>query len=265
VVFDASAKTSCGHSLNNNLMVGPTIQDEMYDILLLFRLHLYAFTADIAKMYRQVKVTREDSDKLRILWRKDFSGPVEEYRLLTVTYGTASAPFTATRTLKQLALDEGNHYPLAKEVIIRDFYLDDLMSGCNDKDHGLQLQHELIACVDKGGMKFRKWSSNDADFLESIPEDFRETKLPIPIANEESIKTLGLRWNTGTDSFSFSVNLPKETAKLTKRIILSEAARLYDPLGWLSPVVMCAKIIMQKLWVCGVGYDECIPDDIAKL
>jgi hypothetical protein len=166
VVFDASAKTSCGHSLNNNLMVGPTIQDEMFDILLRFRLHLYAFTADIAKMYRQVKVTREDSDKLRILWRKDFSGPVEEYRLLTVTYGTASAPFTATRTLKQLALDEGNHYLLAKEVIIRDFYVDDLMSGCNDKEHGLQLQHELIACVDKGGMKFRKWSSNDADFLE---------------------------------------------------------------------------------------------------
>jgi hypothetical protein len=102
-------------------MVGPTIQNEMYDTLLRFRLHRNAFTAHIGKMYRQVRVNPSNSNFLRIVWSKDFNLPPEEYPLLTVTYEMASAPFTATRILQQLANEEGESFSFAKDVLVRDF------------------------------------------------------------------------------------------------------------------------------------------------
>jgi len=78
-------------------------------------------------MYRQIKVKSTDTDFLRILWRKDFSLPVEEYRLNTVTYGTSAAPFTATRRLHQLVDDDGHTYPLASKIIKFEFFVDDVM------------------------------------------------------------------------------------------------------------------------------------------
>lgn len=87
VVFDASVKTSSGKSLNDNLLVGPTIQDTLLDILLRFRLHKIAFTADVQEMYRQIFVDPRDRDFQRILWRFSVDEPIQDYRLNTVIYG----------------------------------------------------------------------------------------------------------------------------------------------------------------------------------
>lgn len=81
VVFDASSKTSTAVSLNETLMVGPTIQRELYLTLLNFRLNKFAVTADISKMYRQVDIADEDRNFQRILWREKSSQPVQTYRL----------------------------------------------------------------------------------------------------------------------------------------------------------------------------------------
>lgn len=97
VVFDAAAKTSTGTSLNDQLLVGPTIQNDLFTIALRFRIHRYVLTADIEKMYRQVNVNLEDTNYQRILWRSNESEPITSYKLNTVTYGTASAPFLAIR------------------------------------------------------------------------------------------------------------------------------------------------------------------------
>ncbi|GFS72039.1 DUF1758 domain-containing protein [Trichonephila clavipes] len=106
VVFDASSKTSSGLSLNDLLMVGPRVQPELFPILIQFRIFSVAICADVEKMFRQIKVHEEDVDWQRILWRDSPTEPIREYRLTTVTYGTSSAPFLSTRTLRQLAIDE---------------------------------------------------------------------------------------------------------------------------------------------------------------
>ena len=100
VVFDGGAKTSNGLSLNDILQVGSTVQQDLYSIVLRFRTHQVCFTADIAKMYRQIVVRPRDRDLQRILWRYSSDEPIQEYRLTTVTYGTSSAPFLSTRCLK---------------------------------------------------------------------------------------------------------------------------------------------------------------------
>ncbi|GFX80512.1 integrase catalytic domain-containing protein [Trichonephila clavipes] len=129
VVFDASSKTSSGLSLNDLLMVGPRVQPELFPILIQFRIFSVAICADVEKMFRQIQVHEEDVDWQRILWRNSPTKPIREYRLTTDTYGTSSAPFLSTRTLRQLAIDEQENYPAASRATLSHFYVDDLLSG----------------------------------------------------------------------------------------------------------------------------------------
>ncbi|GBM23659.1 hypothetical protein AVEN_117405-1 [Araneus ventricosus] len=99
VVFDASAKTTTGYSLNDLLCAGGVLQDDLLSILTRFRKHQYAFTADISKMFRQIEINPSQRKYLKILWKEGPEENVKVFALKTVTYGTTSAPFLATRTL----------------------------------------------------------------------------------------------------------------------------------------------------------------------
>ncbi|XP_055917594.1 uncharacterized protein LOC129949876 [Eupeodes corollae] len=117
VVFDASCKTPTQVSLNDILMVGPTIQEELFSTLLRFRTHKYAITADIAKMYRQVLIAEEHSIYQLIVWRQNASQPLQYFRLNTVTYGTSPAPFLAIRCLKMLGDISKDSYPTGSKIV----------------------------------------------------------------------------------------------------------------------------------------------------
>ncbi|GFX99632.1 retrovirus-related Pol polyprotein from transposon TNT 1-94 [Trichonephila clavipes] len=128
VVFVASAKTTSGFSLNSILLNGGIIQQDLFSIVSRFRKHEYAFSADIKKMYRQILVDPNQRDLQRIMWKTSANAPVNTYKLATVTYGTVSAPFLATRTLKALADEEKVEFPDAADVICNDSYMDDIIS-----------------------------------------------------------------------------------------------------------------------------------------
>lgn len=127
VVFDASHKSSNGNSLNDLLLIGPKIQDDLSTILLRWRTYPVAFTGDVEKMYRQILIHPEDQHLQHILWRESSDEPVTDYALQTVTYGTACALYLAVRTLRQLAIDKAADYPEASKIVYNDFYVDDLM------------------------------------------------------------------------------------------------------------------------------------------
>ncbi|KAF2895031.1 hypothetical protein ILUMI_11143 [Ignelater luminosus] len=86
VVFNASQPSTSGKSLNDMLLVGPNIQDDLFAILIRFRRHTYVINADIAKMYRQINVEDSQRDLQRILWREDPNQELAHYRVNTVTY-----------------------------------------------------------------------------------------------------------------------------------------------------------------------------------
>ena len=91
VVFDASAKTTSGLSLNDYLMVGPKLQGDLSDILICFKCFKVAMSADVAKLYRQVSLAKEDKDFCRVLWRFDDTQPVDIYRTMRCTYGITNS------------------------------------------------------------------------------------------------------------------------------------------------------------------------------
>lgn len=146
-----SVKTSAGHSLNDALLVGPVVQDELLDIVLRFRKFPIALVADIEKMYRQVAVHPEDRPYQRIVWRFDPEQPITTYELATVTYGLAPSSFLATRTLLQLADDEGAQFPQASAAIKKHMYVDDFIGGAHTVDDAILLRSDLCKLLLKGG------------------------------------------------------------------------------------------------------------------
>ncbi|GBL61029.1 hypothetical protein AVEN_146726-1, partial [Araneus ventricosus] len=246
VVFDGSCKTSSGHSLNDCLMVGPCVQPELFPILIQFRVFQVAVCADVEKMFRQIKVHEDDVDWQRILWRNSPEDAIREYRLVTVTYGTACAPFLSTRTLRQLALDEVKDYPLASKATLCNFYVDDLLGGAGSREEAIQLVTEMQAMMKKGGFHLRKWISNEPSIFREVFIDSQEKEFVH--LDDGDCKVLGLGWSPSLDVFRFTVVPDQLEATYTKRGVLSQMARVFDPLGLLSPCVIFMKILLQQLW-----------------
>lgn len=262
VVFDASCKSSNDSSLNDHLLVGPTVQNDLFTILLKFRKFQIGFTADVEKMYRQVLIHPEDRSYQRILWRRTPDESPEAYQLRTVTYGTAAAPFLATRALQQTAFDNCDEYPNETDEIINNFYVDDYMSCAPDIESANSLRLTITSILSRSGFNLRKWSSNSQQFREGISPEAKACASETIIDSSDTVKTLGLLWNTTTDCFQYSVYFQESSEEITKRRILSDISKIFDPIGWLSPVVITLKIFMQKLWLKGIDWDQNLPNDL---
>lgn len=259
VVFDASMKTTTGISLNDQLMVGPKLQDDLFNILLRFRCHEFVITADIGMMYRQIWVDKEDQSLQRIYWRNKDAEEVSTYQLKTVTYGTACAPYLATRCLKQLAIEDGDNYPKAKQVLMSDFYMDDVLSGAHTIEEARELQGQLIELLNKGGCQLRKWRANHEEILSDLDQKIEA----MMVLDKQPVKTLGLLWDSKLDALIYKVKL-EDNKKITKRTILGKIAKLFDPLGLLGPVIVVAKLIMQTLWTIKADWDEELIGDLRE-
>ncbi|XP_029163786.1 uncharacterized protein LOC114935214 [Nylanderia fulva] len=243
-------------------MTGANHLPALPDVLLRWRQHQYVFVADIEKMYRQILVHPDDCKFQTILWRHSTDDEVREYQLRTVTYGLACAPFLAIRTLRQLATDEEEQFPRGAVALRRDCYVDDVVTGSNTLNDAIALQTEIRNLCLAGGFPLKKWAANDERILTGVPSDHLLQQLP-PAWEGESHSTLGLRWHPQHDQFSFVFH-PHAAINHTKRTVLSETARLFDPMGWLAPVVIRAKIFIQSTWLQGLDWDTPLPPSEAR-
>ncbi|XP_052741090.1 uncharacterized protein LOC112045429 [Bicyclus anynana] len=262
VVFDASAKGSNFKSLNDTLLVGPTLQKDLRTLIMNWRQYKIVLVSDLVKMYRQVLIADEHTDYQRIIWRDDPDEQYKSYKLLTVTFGTASAPYLAVRTLLQTAEDNKKDYPLAAEITKTSFYMDDLLTGCHCVDQGIEIYNQMNELMAHGGFELRKWCSNSNELLARISKDKQHLEETYEIKFDNIVKILGLCWDRNQDKFKFSVNLPEIAEIVTKRKVLSDVARLFDPFGWLAPIIIVAKVFLQKLWLSNSGWDDQLPPQL---
>ncbi|XP_070529844.1 uncharacterized protein [Cardiocondyla obscurior] len=246
VVFNASSATSNGTSLNDFLSAGPKLQTELPAILLQWRQFQFVYTADIAKMFRQILIDESDLDYQRILWQPNGSDSVCEFQLLTVTYGMKSAPFLALRVLQCLADDKRSNYPLAVPILRKQIYVDDVLFGDHDVNNLKLKRDQFVSLLRCGRFELRKWASNSALLFDDIDAKNHGLACDRSISVDDSVKVLGIVWSPKSDDFRFRVELQEPFPK-TKRSILSIVARLYDPLGWATPVTVRAKILLQSL------------------
>lgn len=260
VVFDASSKDSKGISLNDTLYKGPTIQSDLFSIIVRFRCFRYVLCADITKMYRQILVAEDQTRLQTILWRENPSDSIENFELITITYGTKPASFLAIRCLQQLAEIEKVNFPVAAEVVVRDFYMDDLLTGANTVHELKQLKEDITNLLLKGGFELHKWNTNIPNLFDNI----QTTNKSVDIDKEPESKLLGILWNPYKDTFHYKTNTIWSDGHVTKRAMLFQVCKLFDPLGLVGPVVTLAKILVQNLWARRVQWDESVPMDIYK-
>ena len=266
IVFDASAKSSSGVSLNDILMVGPNIHPPLIDVLLRFRLHRVALTADISKMYRAVELEDQDRDYHRFIWRSSCEEPLIDYRMTRVTFGVSASSFAANMSVKQNAVDFAAKYPLAAATVDESLYVDDCLTGADTVDEAASLQTELQGLFGEAKFVLRKWNSSDPAALDHVPPELKESHfsqvMPEPTGYA---KTLGIEWNSKEDVFRLTITDPPTAESLTKRLLTSDIAKTFDVLGWFSPSMIKAKILLQRLWERKIDWDEAVPQDLLDI
>ncbi|XP_063901218.1 uncharacterized protein LOC135120827 [Zophobas morio] len=261
VVFNASMQTTNNKSINDSLLVGPNLQQDLFGILIRFRFYKIVITGDIQKMYRQILLHEDHRKYQQIFWRDNINEPVKVFQLNTITYGFASSSYLATRCLLELARYAELEFPDAARTISTSFYVDDLICGGDTPEQAAQLLQEIKSILKGGGFELHKLNSNYPQVIygnEQVGETYT-----VSLDKQGPTKTLGVLWDNNADAIRFSTwEKPASKVKVTKRIILSTVAKIFDPLGLVAPVTVTAKIILQKLWALKINWDESVPCDL---
>jgi hypothetical protein len=233
VVFDANARMSPSTSLNELLLNRRIPQDLLTHILKRFRTFKVGFVCDITKMFWGIDMNCEDCDLQCILW--EHLSKTEKrisLRLLTLTYGTTSAPYLATKSL-ELVGNAADHDEV-KTSNNKSFYMDDYVLGADDTSSAAWLTNNVYEHLKAACFRLRKWASKDARALAVIPQSEHAVSDEIMLA-PQGVGTLGMGWKLKSDPLRKATWIG-EDMELSKRSLLGEVMRTYDPLGLIAPV-----------------------------
>ena len=267
IVFDGSAKTDNKVSLNDCLSKGPNHTPLIFDILLRFRFYKIALVADIEKAFHQILICPSDRDMLRFLWCKNTdAGQVKilQYRFCRLPFGLKPSPAILNAVLQKHLAEYNTSEQDIYQLLSQSFYVDDFVGGVSSDKEGVQMYQTAKQILKEGGFNLRKWHTNSSILQEKILQgtsDLKGSELP------SKVKVLGLEWNKNIDCLicnwedvsNYLQNLPP-----TKRSVLRFAAKIFDPLGILSPFTVRQKMMFQSLCTNKRGWDERLDGDLLK-
>ncbi|XP_016522029.1 uncharacterized protein LOC107834739 [Poecilia formosa] len=264
VVFDCAAIFR-GVSLNSELRPGPKLTNTLLGVLMKFREESIAIMGDIKAMFHQVQVPERDGDFLRFLWwpNGDIRQEPVPYRMMVHLFGAVSSPSCAAYALRTSQDNQNEFPPEVIETVRQNFYVDDCLKSAATEEEAIHLIKDLVALCEKGGFTLEKWISNSRVVLQAISEEQRAKDLKMLDLDIDKLpmeRALGLQWCVETDAFQFKIKL-KHLA-LTRRGMLSGNSSVYDPLGFLAPVTLEAKLLLQELCKRSCSWDDALPQDI---
>ena len=268
IVYDASARAFSGAlSLNDCLHTGPPLQNKLWSVLVRGRFNPVAITGDIQKAFLQVRVKETDRDAMRFHWRRDEQSPLETLRFTRALFGLAPSPFLLGGVVEMHLNHWEEKEPELVAKIRKELYVDDLISGSNTVSKTRELKDKTTKIFQDACFKLHKWHSNVPELeSEQPPQEegeptYAKQQLGVPQGTFSSM--LGLPWNKEQDSLSITV--PPEKATLTKRGILFKLAKIYDPLGLVSPETLSGKLIYRAVCDTKGAWDADLSRDLAKL
>lgn len=250
-VFDASARQKNACSLNQCLERGCNLIENIPTLLHSFRLKEFGVIADIRKAFLQVSVNPDDRKYLKFLWRQP-DGELISYQHNRVVFGLTSSPYLLGAVIKyhlsherEKILEDNSKYSLPTvDTLLKCFYVDNVVTSLDSMSELETFQTEATAVMAEGKFELRGWEHSGSD-------------------TEGTTSVLGLKWNSKEDTLTVCTdNLKLYSENVTKRMILSSAHKLFDPLGVASPVSMCPKLLLKELWELKVGWDEEVPEHV---
>jgi len=167
--------------------------------------------------------------------------------------------FLGIRSVRQLAIDESENYTQASRVL-RDLYVDDILTGVENLNEAKTLIEELSELLGRGQFHLHKWKFNRMELASHVNEYCDSTGAHSIASEGKVVRTLSLEWEPTSDTFQFRMQVTGHAK--SKREILSAISKLFEPLGIVSPIIVRAKLIMQKTWRANVEWDDILPDRI---
>ena len=269
IVFNSSA-SFMGHVLNDYWAKGPDFINNLFGILLRFREEQIGLVADISKMFNAIQLADMDQHVHRFLWRHmDTKKEPGHFVLTAVAFGDRPSGTIAMVALQEIAEMNRRTYASAADMIVKNSYVDDLIQSVPTVTDAVTLAENVQCVLKKGGFKIKHWiMSGDEDMT---------AKSKITFSNVDKEKVLGMCWIPKQDHFIFQVkinfsprnknlptgpdltelNIATELPKtLTRRMVLSQTARIYDPLGFITPVTLKAKLLLRQLVGQSAGEED---------
>ncbi|GBM01529.1 hypothetical protein AVEN_202404-1 [Araneus ventricosus] len=270
IVFDASSHAKGQLSLNDCLYTGLNLIPDLFSLLLRFRSHPVAITADIQKAFLQINIDEEDRNFTRFYWSNNTEDGNEEiYRMTRVLFGVCSSPFLLAATIKYHLKRYVEQFPMTCELLENSLYVDDLITGREDIESAFKTSLEAFNIFKDASMNLRKWKTNSVELRDRWRKEGLEIDESNYSVNDNSTltpcKVLGLSWDSDLDIFYFDAqNLEKFLSRRinTKRYILQVAGRIFDPLGILGPFTIKIKCMIQEIWCLGLDWDDPIPKQL---
>ena len=265
IVYDASARASEKiPSLNECLETGPPLQNQLWSVLVRSRFHPVAIVGDIKQAFLQVRIRKEDRDAMRFHWLKDLATKqTETLRFTRALFGLAPSPFLLGGVIKEHLQNCKMANPKLVEEIERSLYVDDLISGGETTDQALELKHGAKSIFSEANFELHKWHSNqpalEAETTPPVEEEQSYAKQHLGVKKGES-KLLGVPWDKKRDTIQ--VSFPAQVAEPTKRGILCKIAKVYDPLGLVSPLTLSGKMLYRDACDTRVAWDTQLPGDL---
>ena len=264
VVFDCSARYG-GESLNDHLLQGPDLTNTLVGVLCRFRKEAVAFICDVEQMFYQFKVIKEHYNFLRFLWWDDGNYDAEPtvYYMKVHLFGAASSPGCANFGLKRIAnIYEAECGSAAADFMRRNFYVDDGLTSVPTTSEAIDLITRTRELCARGGLRLHKFVSNSRAVIDSVaPEDrtkgIKDLDLRLDLLPIE--RALGVQWCVESDTFQFRITL--DDKPLTRRGVLSTICSVYDPLGFVGPVLLVGKQILQSLCRDQADWDDPLNDE----
>ena len=175
-------------------------------------------------------------------------------------FGTVVSPSVVNFALKQIpSYFKKEFSQLTFDTILNNFYVDNLLKSVHIPYEAILLRKEISASLSKAGFHITKWIANNPELLSTIPNEDIATELEsltLPDPNNAIKTSLGIKWNVKSDKFCFNINLPVKP--MTKRGILSVLNSIFDPMGFLTPVILSDKLIFQSSCKLGLKWDDII-------
>ena len=208
VVFDCSAPYQ-NVSLNDHLLSGPSLVNELIGIICRFRKEEVAVMMDIKAMFHQFLVRERDRNLLRFLWWEegDTRKPFVEFRMKVHLFGATSSPGCANFGLKRAADDGETEFGRKIADYVReDFYVDDGITSLPTVEEAISLVKGSMALCAKAGLDLHKFISNKREVLLAIPELKRAEGLQSLDLSVDTLpveRALGVDWCVENDCFQF--------------------------------------------------------------
>ncbi|XP_015435709.1 PREDICTED: uncharacterized protein LOC107191234 [Dufourea novaeangliae] len=256
-VFDASAKEGNYPSLNQCLEKGPNMIELIPTVLLNFRRSRIGVISDIKKAFLQIGIRNEDRDFLRFLWWKNNkTDQIIVYRHARVVFGVSSSPFILGAVIELhlqtiLARDRriaGSSRSNSILKLMNSFYVDNCVTSVDSNEELQEFMHTATSVMAEGKFELRGWEYTRDDSCGS----------PTPV--------LGMLWNKIEDTLSLNpAALEQNETKqkvIMKKTIFSAVHRVFDPIGFACPAMLCPKLLLQKAWVSGIDWDAEVIEEV---